>query len=112
MCFIGDLLSSKGLQVTLPLYYVIIVTDINIDIERTVHGLIFLQIGLECQLSLEELVLEVQQSFGPNVIHTTEAWSTKSTDILFARSSCSALCESQITLVGTSRCTMLLCYVW
>ncbi|KAK4788422.1 hypothetical protein SAY86_019741 [Trapa natans] len=31
------------------------------------------KIGLECKLSLEELVLEVQQSFRPDVIYTTEA---------------------------------------
>ncbi|KAK4793564.1 hypothetical protein SAY86_023999 [Trapa natans] len=43
------------------------------SMEDAVLYSLVVKIGLECQLTLEELVLEVQQSFHPEVIYTTEA---------------------------------------
>ncbi|KAJ0036026.1 transcription factor MUTE [Pistacia vera] len=49
------------------------VLHLNISsMEDTVLYSFVIKIGLECQLSLEELALEVQQSFFPNVVYTHE----------------------------------------
>lgn len=36
--------------------------------ENLIFHVMFMQIGLECQLSMEELVFEVQQIFGEIVV--------------------------------------------